>query len=129
MAAKLREFILPLYIVSKFFCTHPFSRKPLKTSFWGSTITLVIAIGYSVFHLTSAKRDMNMPETGANANFVATIIDSFNRYSGFCNFCVLVIASIAVQGKIVRVIELCEDVDNLFKEKYNIIVDNYTWSR
>lgn len=53
------------------------------------------------------------------------VIDSYNRnrYSGFCAFGVLVIATITMQSKIVRAIKLLEFIDDIFKEEFNLIVD------
>lgn len=57
------------------------------------------------------------------------MIDSYNRYSGFCAFCFLVITSTATQRKIVTVIRNIEEIDEIFEEKLGTAVDNQRWMR
>lgn len=123
---KVREALLPLFIVSKVFCINPFSQAKLESSKLGSLITVCGAIGYSIFHLYMVNRDTSASDS---KNLVALIIDSYNRYSGFSAFCVLVISSISTQGKVVRALRLLETIDCIFHEKFGVIVDNRVWRR
>lgn len=123
---ELRKAILPLYIVSKVLCTSPFSLKTLRPSFFGSVVTICQAIGYTIFHLFLVNRDMS---TESSKNLVRQLIDSYNRYSGFCAFCFLVIASTWNQAKIVTVIQNIEDIDRILEQKLETPVDNRTWRR
>lgn len=129
MPLKLRKSLLPLYVVSKLLCIHPFRRNPLNASVFGSLLAIFGAVCYSVFHLNAARINLNQTNTTANSNLVAIIIDSYNRYSGFGCFLVLVTSSICVQGNIVQSIKILEEVDQLFASKLMIEVDNYKWSR
>lgn len=123
----LRDSLLPLFIVSKISCTHTFSRKTLRTSFWGSLAAASVAIAYSIFHLDLAQRTLREENKQENVNAVAAIIDSYNRYSGFCGFAVIIVASLIVQKKIVHVIQLLEHVDSVLEQNYSIHVDNKLW--
>lgn len=62
-------------------------------------------------------------------NVVRQLIDSYNRYSGFCALCFIVITSTANQRKIVTVIRNIEEIDEIFEEKLNTTVDNHRWRR
>lgn len=82
--------------------------------------------------MMSAQTDQNRldpDEQEENPNLVTIIIDSYNRYSGYCCSAILILSSIAFQGKIVKVIQILEEVDSLFEQKYAILVDNSTWFR
>lgn len=128
MSVKLRSALMPLYFVSKVLCIHPFSLNPLKSSPSGSILAVMMAIGYSIFHLMSASTDyVSDSEDGEKANLVGVIIDAYNRYSGFCAFCLLIAASICVQSHIVAAIRQLEDVDALFYRTYRLEVDNSKW--
>lgn len=129
MTLKLRKSLIPLYIVSKILCIHPFRRNPLNASIFGSFLAIVGAIGYGIFHLSAAQNNLNQTNSTENSNLVAIIIDSYNRYSGFCCLLILIVASICVQRKIVEGIRILEEVDQLFESKLSIVVDNYKWSR
>lgn len=120
--------MLPLFIISTLLCTHSFIRKTLRTSLWGSSLAVTVAIGYSVFHLQSAQQKAtNDDASKTDTNAVTAIIDSYNRYSGFCGFAVIVIASIIVQENIVDVIRMLEHVDVVFAQDYALHVDNVSW--
>lgn len=120
---------MPLYIISKILCIHPFSRNPLQVSFVGGTIAGLIALGYASFHLTSAKLSMNTATNESDSNFVAVIIDSYNRYSGLCCFTVIVTTAISMQGKMVEAIRILEEVDVLLAKDLAFVVDNFAWAR
>lgn len=122
---KVRQALLPLFIASKVFCVNPFSRE-LRTSISGSLLTVCGAIGYTIFHLCMINLDVSVE---SNKNFVAVIIDSYNRYSGFSAFCVIVISSILTQNKIIKALRMLETIDCIFDEKFGLIVDNQTWQR
>lgn len=123
---RVRKAFIPLHLVSKVLCICPFSLNKLKPSRVGSLITIFQAICYTIFHLWMVNRDMSAEST---KNLVGIIIDSYNRYSGFWAFCVLVIASIAMQQKVVQLIRQLEIVDLIFQQKFNIVVDNRVWRR
>lgn len=125
-ALILRRALLPLYIVSKIMCINPFSLNTLRPSKAGTVLTLCQGIGYAVFHLWMSKRDMSEE---SSKNLVRQLIDSYNRYSGFCAFCILVVTSICVQRKIVTIIRNIENVDDIFQHKLGQIIDNRTWRR
>lgn len=130
MALRLRSSLLPLYVLSKLLCIHPFSRIPLKKSFWGSVSAGLGAIGYAMFHLASAKLSMGSSSTdNKGPNFVALIIDSYNRYSGLCCLMVIAINAISVQGKLVEAIGCLERVDEMFDKDMSLVVDNFKWAR
>lgn len=123
---EIRKAFIPLYVVSKVLCISPFSLKGLQPSRIGTIVTIIQAILYTIFHFWMVNRDMS---NESSKNLVGIIIDSYNRYSGFCTFCVLVIASLAMQSKIVRTIKLLETIDAIFKQKFELIVDNGAWRR
>lgn len=123
---ELRKAILPLYIVAKVLCTSPFSLKPLWPSFFGTIITICQAIGYTIFHLWMVNRDLTAEST---KNLVRQLIDSYNRYSGFCAFLFLVVISTWNQAKIVKVIQNIEDVDRMLEQKLDTHIDNRFWRR
>lgn len=127
MVGALRDSLLPLYIISKISCTHTFSRKRLRTSFLGSLIAAFVAIAYAIFHVESAHRTLKDDKYEASVNAVTAIIDSYNRYSGVCGFGIIIVASIMVQGKIVRTIQLLEHVDSVLQQNYSHHVDNTAW--
>lgn len=127
MVGILRDSLLPLFIVSKISCTHTFSRKTLRISFWGNSIAVCLAIAYSIFHLEAAHRTLKDTENGEQLNALTAIIDSYNRYSGFCGFCIIIVASIIVQKKIVRTIRMLEHVDYVLEHNYSVKVDNNAW--
>lgn len=129
MVDALRDSLWPLFIVSKISCTHTFSRKTLRTSRWGSLIAVFIAAAYSVFHIESAHRTLSDDEIVENTNAVTAIIDSYNRYSGFCGFAIIIVASIVIQGKIVHFIQLLEHVDGVLGQCYSMRVENNAWAR
>lgn len=129
MAMKLRRSLLPLYIVSKLLCTHPFSRVPLTVSLCGSATTIAIALGYAIFHLTSAQLSLSSGSGEGDTNIVALIIDSYNRYSGLCCFIVIVTTAILMQGRIVNAIRTLESIDVLLENDLGFSVDNFMWSR
>lgn len=122
---KIRKALFPLHIVSKILCTSPFSLQSLQPSKIGSVVAMCQAIGYSIFHLWMVNRDMS---TDSTKNLVQ-LIDSYNHYSGFCAFCLLVIASTVNQGKIVAAIQNIEYIDKIFEEKLNTYIDNRRWRR
>lgn len=122
----IRKAFIPLYVVSKVLCISPFSLKNLQPSRIGTIVTIIQAIIYAIFHFWMANRDMSNEST---KNLVGIMIDSYNRYSGFCTFGVLVIATLAMQSKIVWAIKLLESIDAIFKQELHFIVDNCTWRR
>lgn len=148
---KLRKAFFPLYVVSKLLCICPFSLMSLQPSILGSIITICQTIGYAIFHLWSVLLNQNKCKTHSFGkcnrlilifrlvkrdiseetakNVVRQLIDSYNRYSGFCVFCFVVIASTANQRKIVTVIRNIEEVDIIFEEKLNTPIDNHRWRR
>lgn len=123
---ELRTAIFPLYIISKVLCTCPFSLKTLRPSLFGSLITICQAIGYTFFHLWMVNHDMS---SDSAKNLIRQLIDSYNRYSGFCAFCFLVIASMRNQAKIVSVIRNIEVIDRIFEQKLDTPIDNRQWRR
>lgn len=125
---EIRKAFIPLYVVSKVLCISPFSLKNLQSSKIGTIVTIIQAISYTIFHFWMANRDMSN-ESSSKKLVGILIIDSYNRYSGFCTFGALVIATIAMQSKIVRAIKLLESIDAIFKQEFNLIVDNWTWRR
>lgn len=125
MVLKLRKALFPLHFMSKVFCIGPFSLQKLQSSKSGTIITLCQAIAYTIFHLWMSDDDMS----AESRNMVRQLIDSYNRYSGFCAFCFLVVASTLVQKKIVRVIQNIEEIDWIFEQKLNVTVDNQKWRR
>lgn len=127
MVRILRDLLLPLFIISKVSCTHTFSRTSLRTSFSGSLIAAFLATAYSIFHLEAARRTLKADANEENVNAVTAIIDSYNRYSGFCGFGVNILASIVVQANIVRTIQLLEHVDFVLEHNYSLHVDNHLW--
>lgn len=94
---------------------------------WGNSIAAFAAIAYSIFHLESAQRSLEEDNSEASANAVAAIIDSYNRYSGFCGFVIIIVASLMVQEKIVRTIRLLERVDFVLEQHYALDVGNNVW--
>lgn len=127
MVGILRDSLLPLFVISAISCTHTFSRKPLRTSSWGSLIAAFVAIAYAIFHVESAHRTLKDDKYEANVNAVTAIIDSYNRYSGVCGFGIIIAASMMAQGRIVRSIQLLEHVDLLLEQNYSHRVDNNPW--
>lgn len=123
---KLRKALLPLYIVSKILCINPLSLKYFRPSKFGTILTICQAVGYIVFHLWMVNRDMS---TDLTKNLVRQLIDSYNRYSGFCAFCFLVVTSLFTQNKIVTVIKNIEDIDNILETKLNVPNANKAWRR
>lgn len=117
---KLRKALFPLLIVSKILCINPLSLKRLRPSKIGTIITICQALGYTVFHLWTVNQDMS---TDPLKNLVRKLIDTYNRYSGYCVFCFLVITSISTQNKVVAVIQNLENVDQMLKS-LDITVDN-----
>lgn len=125
MVWLLRDSLWPLCIISKVLCTHTFSRKELRTSVLGNLLAASMAIAYSVFHLDAAQRRAVGNEE--NVNTVTAIIDSYNRYCGFCGFAINIVTSIVVQKKIICTIQLLERVDFVLEQNYSLRVDNTTW--
>lgn len=123
---EVRNALFPLHLTSKILCTSPFSLNKLQPSIAGSIFTIFVAVAYIIFHLWGVNRDMNAETT---KNLIGIIIDSYNRYSGFCAFCILVIASVTVQKKSVQMIQILESIDSIFHRKFDITVDNYVWRR
>lgn len=123
---ELRKAIFPLYVVSKVLCTCPFSLKTLRPSLFGSVVTACQAIGYTFFHLWMVNHDMSADSA---KNLIRQLIDSYNRYSGFCAFCFLVTASMWNQAKIVSVIRDIEVIDRIFEQKLDTPIDNRIWRR
>lgn len=123
---KLRKALLPLHIVSKILCTSPFNIRTLQPSAIGSFVTICQAICYVIFHLWMVNRDMS---TDPTKNLVRQLIDSYNRYSGFCAFCFLVITSTLYQEKMVTIIQNIEFIDKIFEENLNTNIDNRLWRR
>lgn len=129
MSVKLRNALIPLYVLSKVLCIQPFSLNPLKYSMVGSFMTILISIGYCLFHLYSAKTDnasVNSKDD-EKSNLVTAIIDAYNRYSGFVTFCLLITASIYLQNYVVNAIKQLEEIDVHFYNTYKIKVDNRKW--
>lgn len=123
---KVRHAFQPLHLASKLLCTSPFSLKTLRPSLVGSLITISEVIAYTIFHLWMVNRDMSAEST---KNLIGIIIDSYNRYSGFCAFFILVITSVSVQRDIIQIIRNLEMVDAIFQQKFNICIDNRSWRR
>lgn len=123
---KVRKALYPLHIVSKLLCTSPFSLKTLQPSLFGSLVSICQAIGYVVFHLSMVNRDLSAESP---KNIIRQLIDMYNRYSGFCAFCFLVITSTLNQGKIVAVIRNMEVIDEIFEKKLDTPVENNLWRR
>lgn len=123
---KLRRALLPLHIVSKILCISPLSLKSFQPSKFDTALTICQAVGYTIFHLWMVNRDMS---TDLSKNLVRQLIDSYNHYSGFCAFCVLVTASIFTQRKIVQVNQNIEDVDQILEKQLNITNKNAAFRR
>lgn len=126
MQLKLRKALLPLHIISKLLCIGPFSLEKLQPSKFGNVITLCEAISYSIFHIWMSNENLS---TDSSKNMVRQLIDSYNRFSGLCTFCFLVVATIFVQRKILQLIQNIEHIDCVFLDKFNISVDNHRWKR
>lgn len=127
MALKLRKALLPLHFVSKVLCIGPFSLDKLKPSRSGSIITLCQVVGYSIFHIWMSNSDISAAD--GTKNMVRHLIDSYNRFSGFCAFCFLVVASTRIQQKTVNIIRNIEHIDEIFQKKLNVTMDNRRWRR
>lgn len=127
MALALRRSLLPLYIISKVLCIHAFSIHPLQKSWVGGALAATGACAYTLFHLASAQ--MSMSPITNNANVVALIIDSYNRYASLSCLTVIVTMTIAMQTTIVDALRILEGVDASFDANLNITMDNYEWAR
>lgn len=123
---KIGQALFPIHLVSKLFCVGPFALYNLRPSMLGSILTIAEAFGYIIFHLWMVNRDMSEE---SKKNLVGIIIDSYNRYSGFCAFCLLVGASVAMQHKIFNGIQILECVDYILEEKFKIATNNRIWRR
>lgn len=121
----LRKSMLSLHIISKILCTGAFSLKSLRPSKFGTMFTICQAFGYCIFHVWTSRHNMSQ----SVKNMVRQLIDTHNQYCGLCAFCFLVIASLLMQSKIVRIIQNLEDVDRIFQQKLSVAVDNRKWRR
>lgn len=81
----------------------------LKLSKLWPLYSLAVLIGYSYFHSSGAQIDLK----AANGNFVTTLIDYYNKYSGLLLFVICILLTLLRQGKLIAALKLLEDCDHL----------------
>lgn len=120
---SFKQSIYPLFIISKFTGTWPFSLYPLKVSVLGTLLSVGTITGYSIYHIIAAARNTAVSKTNT-ISFITIIIESFNRYSGL--FCVVVLSCTMNinQRNMVRALEVIEEVDREFASVITYPIDN-----
>lgn len=122
---KVRTALFPLHTVSRIFCISAFSLKQLQQSSLDILLTICGAIVYITFYLIMLSKNTYYSITSeSKRNLIGILIDCYNRYSGFCVFCILVITSILTQSKIIKGIEILEAVDSTFYSHFCSILIN-----
>lgn len=122
MSGNLRQSLWPLYIISRFLCIQTFDLQSLSTSFCGVFYSLALCIGYILIQGITPP-----PTTLGNDNerhLMAVFIDYFNRYAMFGGVLFIAFASICMQKQMIMAIELLEEIDRIFEQRFCVKVNS-----
>lgn len=88
------------------------TKSPIGISKLWSTYSLLVLIGYGYFHVSAAQLDLS----ARGVNFVTTLIDYYNKYSGLVLFIACIMVTLFRQRKLCKVLHLIEEHDQLFRK-------------
>lgn len=122
MVMTLQKSLCPLLLLSKILGICSFLQSPPRESILWKIYSLCLALGYSVYHIMASSKGLSFDST--DTNFVTKIIESFNRYAGLICLVCLILTSVLMQNQLVRVWQQIAEIDQIFGEKLNIVIDN-----
>lgn len=88
-------------------------RPPEKTQIsklW-TTYSILVLISYGYFHIATVQFDLNT--TARGANFVTTLIDYYNKYSGLVLFVTSILVTLARQKGLCEFLDILQDHDDV----------------
>ena len=133
MSFHVKTFLTSLCYISKIFLLAPYklmfnkqhkSQPPPTTTTkitMGNVYTILCFLMYFTFHLYHQIRINMGTSTG---NLVTTIIDIYNRYSNMLLYCALILCVLWHQAKIVHILMLFIEIEELFYKQLNIRINN-----
>lgn len=86
---------------------------PTKVSKLWATYSILVLVGYSYFHIDTVQFDLKNKTGAGGANFVATLIDYCNKYSGLVLFQTSIFVTLARQKRLCELIDLIEEHDSM----------------
>lgn len=86
---------------------------PTKVSKLWATYSILVLVGYSYFHIDTVQFDLKNKTGAGGANFVATLIDYCNKYSGLVLFLTSIFVTLARQKRLCELIDLIEEHDSM----------------
>ncbi|XP_055680818.1 uncharacterized protein LOC129788623 [Lutzomyia longipalpis] len=102
------------------------SLEEISQSRFGVIYSILMGITYGAFHVTSSL--FNLDEK-ADSNIITNIINYYNRYSRLLLFWICIVNAIVNQKKIIRALQLIENVDRLFANDLGYRVSHIKFSR
>lgn len=88
------------------------TKSPIKLSKIWFIYSVLVLIGYGYFHVSAAQHDLS----ARGVNFVTTLIDYYNKYSGLVLFITCILVTLIRQRTLCKVIQLIEEHDQLFRK-------------
>ena len=134
MSFHVKTFLTSLCYISKIFLLAPYklmfnkqhkSQPPTTTTTTKITManvsTIVCFLLYFTFHLYHQLM-INMGKS--NGNLVTSIIDIYNRHSNMLMYCALILCVLWHQKKIVHILMLFIEIEELFYKQLNVRINN-----
>lgn len=135
MSYHVKTFLTSLCYISKIFLLAPYKLMfnkqhksqpiPLATTTnkitMGNVYTILCFLLYFTFHLYH-QLSINMGKS--TGNLVTTIIDIYNRYSNMLLYCALILCVLWHQAKILNILMLFVEIEELFYKQLNIRINN-----
>lgn len=135
MSFHVKTFLTSLCYISKLFLLAPYklmfnkqhkSQPPTNKITMENIYTFLCFLTYFTFHLYHQLR-FNI--VISNGNLVTSIIDIYNRYSNILLYCVLILCVLWHQTKIVNILTLFIEIEELFYKQLRIRINNFNTLR
>lgn len=88
-------------------------QRPTKVSKFWATYSLLLLLGYGYFHVSTVQVDLKTTTKGAN--FVAALIDYYNKYSSLSLFFTSILVTLIRQRGLIDFLNHLEEHDLLFE--------------
>lgn len=120
----LQKSLLPLIVPSKLLGLCVYSTNPFKPSYFGTIIALCGATIFSFFFLIDKSDEISIKEV--SNDFVANILFLYDHYGDLTTMMIYILFGILLQGKLVKALQMIQDVDQVFTDELNVKINNWT---
>lgn len=93
------------------------TKKTQVSKLW-TTYSILVLISYGYFHIATVQFDLKTTATGAN--FVTTLIDYYNKYSGLVLFVTSILVTLARQKGLCEFLDILQDHDDVLLTKLSM---------